>query len=279
MDLFGNWLAEKFPGDVITVGDFSKTHLAAFFEYLTGTRENQPQTAALRIRHIEAAWRWLYEDEEWGDEIPRPRSIQLPRVPPRRTLAPTWAECDACIGAARFERHRRVLLLLRYTGLRVGQALAMEWEDLDLAARRLHVRPELGKTLHEKSGRFIPISRSLRNELLTWPRTTDLVVPGTGLRRTHQLTQEAWEASQVEDVKWRNRPHHAFRRAFQSELKRAGADTEAVQYLVGHALGATRDEYVDPDALPLVAAVELVTEVGATSGTVVEMKTPATRWG
>ncbi|MCP4917543.1 MAG: hypothetical protein GY913_11515 [Proteobacteria bacterium] len=49
-------------------------------------------------------------------------------------------------------------------------------------------------------------------------------------------------------------PHHAFRKGFISELKRAGADTDAVEYLVGHSLGL-RGVYTDPDALPLRKAV------------------------
>jgi len=42
-----------------------------------------------------------------------------------------------------------------------------------------------------------------------------------------------------------------------SGLKRAGADDEAVEYLVGHSLGL-RGCYTDPDALPLRTAIGLV---------------------
>jgi site-specific recombinase XerD len=58
------------------------------------------------------------------------------------------------------------------------------------------------------------------------------------------------------------RPHHAFRKGFVSGLARLGADRDAVEYLVGHSL-ALRGIYVDPNALPLRAAVEKIPPVGA----------------
>ncbi len=60
-----------------------------------------------------------------------------------------------------------------------------------------------------------------------------------------------------QDEVWEGRPHHAFRKGLVSGLKRAGADTDAVEVLVGHSLGL-RGVYTDPDAIPLRGAVELI---------------------
>ncbi len=56
---------------------------------------------------------------------------------------------------------------------------------------------------------------------------------------------------------WSGRPHQAFRRGFVSGLKRAGADRDAVEHLVGHTLGS-RGAYIDLDSLPLDEAIALV---------------------
>ena len=53
---------------------------------------------------------------------------------------------------------------------------------------------------------------------------------------------------------WKSRSSHGIRKGFISELKRSGADDEAVEYLVGHSL-RLRGVYGDPDALPLRDAV------------------------
>ena len=45
-----------------------------------------------------------------------------------------------------------------------------------------------------------------------------------------------------------------------SGLRKAGADPDAVEFLVGHTLGLV-GVYTDPEALPLLEAVRLVPEV------------------
>lgn len=46
-----------------------------------------------------------------------------------------------------------------------------------------------------------------------------------------------------------------------SELRRAGADPDVVEVLVGHSLGL-RGVYTDPDALPMREAVGLIPPLG-----------------
>ena len=53
---------------------------------------------------------------------------------------------------------------------------------------------------------------------------------------------------------WKSRSIHSIRKGFISELKRSGADDEAVEYLVGHSL-RLRGVYGDRDALLLRDAV------------------------
>ena len=77
--------------------------------------------------------------------------------------------------------------------------------------------------------------------------------------------ERAWKRAGIDELVWTSCPHHAFRAGFQSGLRRLGADTEAVEYLVGHSRGDVRERYVDPDSLPLVAAVALVPEIGVTT--------------
>jgi hypothetical protein len=56
-------------------------------------------------------------------------------------------------------------------------------------------------------------------------------------------------------------PHHCFRNGFVSELKRSRADSDAVEFLVGHSLGL-RGVYTDPSALPVQEAIGLVPRLG-----------------
>lgn len=215
---------------------------------------------------IELAWRWGWQRQARGEYhgIPQPDSLGLKRRPSPHKLFPTWAEMDACIEAADGWQHD-LYTVLRCTGLRVGQALGLRWDDfrLDQETPLLHVRPELGKSDQEKRGRWIPVAPALVTVLSGWGRREGWVVPCARESREARArdAQRAWRRAGVDAAVWQDCAHHAFRAGFQSGLKLLGADDEAVQFLVGHS-GGLRARYVGPEALPLVTAVGLVPAFG-----------------
>lgn len=250
------------------------------------------------------AWKWLYDNDETGAEIPPPRTLRMPREPAKLTVAPTWAEMDTVIGVLR-GWHQRLAIVLRFTGLRCQQAMGLRWRDLDLDRGRLTIRGELGKSRQEQRGRIMPVSPFLLALLKTWEHADEWIVtsnrckdwtpqasrsPGAPIigapgaasagpdaarprspsakdgRERERMArardvERGWERSGVRKEAWEGRPHHAFRKGFVSELKRGGADADAVEFLVGHSLGL-RGVYIDPDALPLAAAVERIPALG-----------------
>lgn len=72
----------------------------------------------------------------------------------------------------------------------------------------------------------------------------------------------AWRRAGVRPEVWEGRSHHAFRKGFITELKRAGADADAVEVLVGHKLPSLRGIYTDPRAMPMQTAVALIPPLG-----------------
>ena len=81
--------------------------------------------------------------------------------------------------------------------------------------------------------------------------------------------RRAWERSGARPEAYQQ-PHHSFRKGFVSELRRAGADPDAIEVLVGHSLGL-RGVYTDPAALPMREAVGLIPAIG-TAGKVMVMR-------
>jgi integrase len=69
-----------------------------------------------------------------------------------------------------FPEHHTLILLLARTGMRVGEALALKWGDLDFQARSIHVKRGLarGKISTPKSGksRRVDMSLQLKEALL-----------------------------------------------------------------------------------------------------------------
>jgi integrase len=63
---------------------------------------------------------------------------------------------------------RRLYFLLRCTGLRVGKALELRWDDLRFEQGIAEIRPELGKSKQERRGPWIPLAQVLVAELAGW---------------------------------------------------------------------------------------------------------------
>jgi integrase len=269
LDMFLRYLHERFgdyaalPGSILTrrlLGDF-------YDDLATGGLHGRPRSAATQRKITEVvqlAWAWLYDDEEYGPLVPPPRKLRMAREPGAPAVAPTWAEMDACIDRLR-SWHRDVAFILRCTGLRVQQVIGLRWEDLDARRGLLTIRGELGKSKQEQRGRRIPLAPLLLQELATWDRGPDGFIITSARHRGGDrermpraaLTKKGWQRAGVREEVWRKRPNHAFRKGFISELKRLGADADAVEYLVGHSLGL-RGVYLDPSALPLRDTVALV---------------------
>jgi integrase len=270
LTLFLRWVKETYSG-VPSAALLSKRMLADFYDHLVSEKRNgrrrKASTAKKTVCTVQLVWKWADDDEEYCDLIPRPRELKMPSEPRPQTVAPTWAEMDACIAQCDGAL-RKLAITLRFTGLRVQQAMELRWSDFDMEEGTLTVRGELGKTLQEQSGRIVPVSRHLLDEMAGWGRQRGFLIPTTrrdnGPRTRTARSRDmhrAWKRSGVREEVYRQRPHHAFRKGFVSGLVRLGADREAVEYLVGHSL-ALRGIYVDPTALPLRVAVGRIPVVG-----------------
>lgn len=270
----------RFTGPDAPLAALSKPNLLDWYVHLEEGRTLS--TRSKMVGRVLAMARWASGEDDFADHMPRIGEIRLATEARQPTVAPTWAEMDAVLSATldrlpgrRGQRQPHVGLyqlatVLRFTGLRVQQAMGLRWDDVDMAGATLLVRGELGKSKLERHGRRMPISAHLVAELAGWGRREGWVITGqrqdpedrTARSRT---MARAWARTQADPVVYAQRPHHAFRKGFASGLRRAGADRDAIEYLLGHTLGLV-GVYQDPDALPLREAVDMVPEVGAVVG-------------
>lgn len=211
---------------------------------------------------IGASWRWGYEHPDWRPVLAPP---SLPTMPPQElpsVVAATWDQLDAVVDLARARPRAwigRLAMLLRGLGWRVGQCLAITWEDVDLEVRTIRLRPELGKSRGERAGRTVPLAQWLAAELATWGVREGLLVGRAVLKSAAaQAITRCWRATGAPPALYQRRPDHAFRIGLVSGLTRARADLEAVEYYVGHSRRGVRGHYVDPTSLPLGEVVSLI---------------------
>lgn len=266
LDLIERWLRSKNAvGPLRPWALFSKGMVLQMQAELNGFEGHARKevTCTKVARTLVQIWRWAAGDRMFADAVPVPEVVRFKAPPRARTRAVTWHQLDTVI-AQSHGRHRKLLVLMRYTGLRVNQAMQLRWTDIEMERGILHVRPELGKSTAERVGREIPISPHLVAELSTWEHLGEYLAPigdKTSREPRGRDVWRFWERAGVDEMYWRGRPHHAFRKALISCLKAQGIDPEAIEYYVGHDL-EIRGTYTDPWALDLAAIAMAIPRIG-----------------
>jgi integrase len=254
-----------------------------------------PGTIYQSIAAVVDLWTWAFDQPDYADVIPRPpanRKLVMPTTvayfaPPD---VPTWAEADACLRQIRLPMPRRLATIMRYTGLRLEQAVMVHREDVDLVAGTLLVRK--GKSQREQAlMRRVPVSPHLLADLRAWlmeqgpgplfPDLNDPSLPMKSYRNQTRYVTEGWaaatEGGEARKEVWmpinreKARPDHAFRAAFQSNLQEQGVSDGVIDWLVGHAPSSTRGKhYAQPADGALRSAVKMIPAVewGETNVTV-----------
>ena len=151
-------------------------------------------------------------------------------------------------------RDRALLELLYATGLRVGELVSLDWQDIDLEARVLRVLGKGGKE------RMVPFGTQAAKALESWlPAWEELfaqrkVVPGAenqepiflnktggrlGDRSVRTLVDRYTAAAGLPP----GVHPHTLRHTFATHLLEEGADLRTIQELLGHSSLATTQKY------------------------------------
>lgn len=212
-------------------------------------------TVARRAASIRSFMDWAVREER----VPANPALRL-RAPKRRGTLPvvlTHEQTDALFTAsdapheqqdAQSLQRRAMLELLYATGVRVGELVGLDIDDVDFERRTIVV---LGKGSKERAVPFgVPADRTLQDWLQggrpQWvtPRSGPALFLGRRGARIDQRTVR----SQVKDVLEKlgdtaARGPHALRHSAATHLLDGGADLRAVQELLGHASLATTQLY------------------------------------
>jgi integrase len=208
--------------------------------------------------------------EVWGYIEDNPvRKTRLPRRGPRPEKQVVTPDQLRSLLERLPEPSKSLVWLLVLTGLRIGELLALRWQDVDLDAGVLRVR----RTLYEghfdepktrRSNRSVPLGpKGVAVLSVRQPATADrdaLVFgtqKGTPLCRRNlanrQLVTTCRELG-LEGIRW-----HSLRHAHATLLDSAGTPLGTVQALLGHSSSEiTRDVYMHSFPADARAAVEKV---------------------
>jgi site-specific recombinase XerD len=189
------------------------------------------------------------------NNVQRRRTIKLPQ-PERRPRVLTVSEAQAVLDGCEHLRDRLLFALLLDTGVRIGEALGVRHEDLEIAEPTVSVISRANDNGARAKGgrsRSIPASGALMRLYADYlndeygPLDSDYVFVNLwGRPRGHPLTYPA-----VYDLVRRLRLRtevdfgpHWFRHTYATWLLRRGAGMESVKELLGHAsITTTIDTY------------------------------------
>ena len=227
---------------------YSPDPLAATVEnaetWWAGLSHQSVRTRARSLSCVRSFYRWAIRyDLRVDDPTRRLDAPSLPKGAPRYV---TRAQLDTLLASLPADL-RRAVALGAYAGLRVSEAAALGWADVDVEARRLHVRHGKGD-----KARAVGAHPVLLDALL--PDTGGNVVTGTNRADTAATLQRrvnrAMKRAGVDAT------FHQLRHRFGTITYGTTGDPLAVAAAMGHASLETTRIYaaVSDDALDRVAA-------------------------
>lgn len=163
------------------------------------------------------------------------------------------------------------IAILIYSGLRIGELLALMWSDIDMNNNTITVRrgikhtedgTEVGKDTKGKKVRLIPFDEALIDHFKKLPRTSLFVVPySDGGHHTHSSFDTIYNKFFADLNENRNPPvpvlsPHKCRHTFATYMMRNGVDAITLQKLLGHAQLSTTAIYTHIDVDDLKRSVK-----------------------
>jgi integrase len=266
------------------IDELTRTQLKAWFIEQMGKGKVSTASHALSILHIvlEAA----VEDETIPANPASAIRRSLRHVVKRKTYREpmTKDQLHSFLEAARNDQETyHGVLLMAYTGVRLGEALGLQWADVDLSGRHLRVQRqasasgEFAPLKSATSSRSIPISTHLANVL--WRVRTDRETaalrfnvpcgPGVifadigrepkieGARKKLKLAVK--RACQTAGLP-PGYSCHTLRHTYATQLFEHGAHSKLVQKVLGHSTLGQTDLYTRHAVMTDVSAIELMSK-------------------
>ena len=141
-------------------------------------------------------------------------------------LVQIWALLKQCS-----ERIKPIVILAIYTGMRKGEILGLEWQDIDFDAGIIHIERTIHRGVEDttKGGgrRDVPMSAEVRTALELLPKKHERVFPD--VIEFKNAFRNACDRAGIKNFRF-----HDLRHTFASHLAMQGTSLLVIKELLGH---------------------------------------------
>lgn len=248
-------------GDASTIADIQPGSVTSYQAHL---RRRSAATIRKHLSALRCYCRWLIRSGLRADDPTL--DLDWPKreeVPPRALTSVELTALDALLDrplpvldkAKRWVigRNRRAVITMLYAGVRLAEAAALRWADVDLIQGTLLVRRGKGNKY-----RVIPLHPRLLGALHAVAQSERLghVNGGRGGKKIASKTlAKMFEAGGWVRDAGLEISAHQLRHSFAIALLRSGVDIRTIQLLLGHASLATTQVYLALDIRDKQAAI------------------------
>lgn len=201
--------------------------------------------------------------------------LSPPKGKPAVTRQPLTPTEIAAINKHRDNEIGRLMFFCLYTGLRKGEALALQWSDIDWKNRIINVNksmyyvgnnPQIKTTKTKAGTRKVMLLDVLYDELKNWKRDSIYVFSHQGHTYTTGSLQNKIVKFCKSDNDMKNVTLHRLRHTFCTMLYEFGINVKDAQAIMGHAdITTTQNIYTHVRDYKLLGAASVINEKISTS--------------
>ena len=232
-----------------TVESVSRADIERMVDSLPPVQRNRVLALVSRIFTVAESWDWRAQRTNPARGVER--AVERARD---RTLSPGEFAALAAALAERSERHPAAVAAIRFaavTGLRIGEVLAVRWEDVDFEESRLTLpETKTGRRVHDLPSAAVDVLAGCpRIHGNPWAFTNGRAP--VGYRHARKVFAETVAAAGLSDVRL-----HDLRRTMMTRAAAAGVGVHVLRDLLGHRTATMADRYVRAVGNPVREARE-----------------------
>jgi integrase len=171
------------------------------------------------------------------------RKVKLLTTAKRRPRFFSESEVALILEDCRDSWVRKIYLALLYTGMRIGELVNLEWEDIEFERRRIIIRPKQFWKPKGKEERFVPMHDVVFSMLLNSERKVPWVFTKADGGKVNIHSLETRFRRQLIRLGLHDATLHTWRHTFASYLMMRSGNIRAVQKLLGHKSIRTTEIY------------------------------------